>query len=126
MLAHCQISPFPENLLVRAAHRAWDVHLSERGGWRVARCSHAGQVEVVLGPVLQGRQLGHLLQLLLTGLACWHAAEEALQVVGQDLQGSRCAGRSGTWGMESPSEVGLQCVGVCWAGVTENGTCLSH
>lgn len=50
------------------------------------RCSHTGQVEVVLGTVLQGGQLGHLLQLLLTGLAGWHAAEEALQVIRQNLQ----------------------------------------
>lgn len=50
------------------------------------RCSHTGQVEVVLGAVLQGSQLGHLLHLLLTGLAGWHTAEEALQVVRQNLQ----------------------------------------
>lgn len=50
-------------------------------------CSHAGQVEVVLGPVLQRSQLGHLLQLLLAGLASRHGAEKALQVVRQHLQG---------------------------------------
>lgn len=41
---------------------------------------------MVLGAVLQGSQLGHLLHLLLTGLAGWHTAEEALQVVRQNLQ----------------------------------------
>lgn len=50
------------------------------------RCSHIGQVEVVLGAVLQGSQLGYLLHLLLIGLAGWHTAEEALQVVRQNLQ----------------------------------------
>lgn len=54
-------------------------------GHQVGRCSQAGQVEVVLDPVLQRSQLGHLLQLLLAGSAGWHAAEEALQVVGQGL-----------------------------------------
>lgn len=57
-------------------------------GYQVGRCSQAGQVEVVLDPVLQRSQLGHLLQLLLAGPAGWHAAEEALQVVGQGLQES--------------------------------------
>lgn len=50
-------------------------------------CSRARQVEVVLGPVLQRSQLGHLLQLLLAGLASRHGAEKALQVVRQHLQG---------------------------------------
>lgn len=59
----------------------------EWGAPRGGRCSHTGQVGVVLGPVLQGGQLGHLLQLLLAGPTGWHAAEQALQVVGQDLRG---------------------------------------
>lgn len=77
---------------------------SEKGGRQAGRCSHAGQAEEVPGPVLQGGQLGHLLQLLLAGLAGRHAAEEALQVVGQDLQGSLDEGQpvcrassSGAW-----------------------------
>lgn len=41
---------------------------------------------MVLGAVLQRSQLGQLLQLLLAGLAGRHTAEEALQVVWQDLQ----------------------------------------
>lgn len=49
--------------------------------------SRAGQVEVVLGPVLQRSQLGHLLKLLFAGPASRHAAEKALQVVRQHLQG---------------------------------------
>lgn len=53
---------------------------------QVDRCSHAGQVEVVLGAVLQRSQLGHLLELLLSGLAGWHTAKETLQVVRQNLQ----------------------------------------
>lgn len=42
---------------------------------------------MVLGPVLQCGQLGHLLQLLFAGPASRHAAEKALQVVRQHLQG---------------------------------------
>lgn len=65
----------------------------------MGRCSHAGQVRVVLGPVLQQSQLGHLLQLLVAGPAGRHAAEEALQVVGQDLWGRIPQGPAGRYAL---------------------------
>lgn len=89
----------------------------EGAGLPGGRCSHTGQVDVVLGPVLQRNQLGRLLQLLLAGPAGGHAAEEALQVVGQDLRGHSSEGPQAARGRAcDPGDPGsmwatpLQCV----------------
>lgn len=48
---------------------------------------HGGQIQAVLGPVLQGCQLGDLLELLVTGLHRRKHIEEPLEVVREDLRG---------------------------------------